>query len=366
MPYDTDRARPVSQFAYDRLARQASTKPRIATAGEFSAGKSTLLNLLIGSDLLTMQVTATDAPPIRLCHGADPAQWIGPRGHRQPMPEGGIDALPEHCREVQLFYEADILRGADIIDLPGLADPNRSDAGAHSALLGAHMAIWCTPATQAWRQSERSLWAALPDRLHRTGLLVVTRADKLDSDHERERVLRRLRRETEGLFSHILMLSATRGIEALQTRDTALWATSGCGELIRQITARTSALRKARLALLERYKVAEIAADPEDQVPDPAPEFEDEGIDVAPAAESTAGVGILELLRQAREAHARKEAEATQAQREVAPAPTVAETEPPIPREVEIWRNIAAQQPDFPGKKEISTMIEHYLVAISR
>ena len=39
-------------------------RPRIALMGEFSAGKSTLSNLLVGGDVLPVQVTATQLPPV--------------------------------------------------------------------------------------------------------------------------------------------------------------------------------------------------------------------------------------------------------------------------------------------------------------
>ena len=44
-------------------------KPRIALMGEFSAGKSTLANMLVGAQHLPVQVTATQLPPVWISQG---------------------------------------------------------------------------------------------------------------------------------------------------------------------------------------------------------------------------------------------------------------------------------------------------------
>ena len=53
----------------DASVPEESSKPVIAIMGEFSVGKSTLSNLLIGSNPLPVKVTATQLPPIWLSYG---------------------------------------------------------------------------------------------------------------------------------------------------------------------------------------------------------------------------------------------------------------------------------------------------------
>ena len=57
-------SRIVSADQMERLAQWSMRKPVIALMGEFSAGKSTLLNLLVGRNILPTQVTATRMPPV--------------------------------------------------------------------------------------------------------------------------------------------------------------------------------------------------------------------------------------------------------------------------------------------------------------
>ena len=50
------------------VADTEARKPRIAIMGEFSAGKSTLCNILLGQAPLPMRVTATRLPPVLMTY----------------------------------------------------------------------------------------------------------------------------------------------------------------------------------------------------------------------------------------------------------------------------------------------------------
>jgi putative ribosome biogenesis GTPase RsgA len=52
MNANTTNERPVTRSQLNRLAEWSMRKPVIALMGEFSAGKSTLMNLLIGQNIL--------------------------------------------------------------------------------------------------------------------------------------------------------------------------------------------------------------------------------------------------------------------------------------------------------------------------
>ena len=92
--------------------------------------------------------------------------------------------------------------------------------------------LWCTHATQAWRQSEAAVWASLPKKLRRHSLLLLTRFDKLVTQGDRERVLKRVRHETEGLFAGCLPISLTQASAAEDDPD--LWLQSGADAFARR------------------------------------------------------------------------------------------------------------------------------------
>ena len=54
--------------------------------------------------------------------------------------------------------DTEILNLCDIVDMPGISDPNMDADVWRNMLHLADSIIWCTPATQAWRQSEAAVW----------------------------------------------------------------------------------------------------------------------------------------------------------------------------------------------------------------
>ncbi len=183
-------------------------KARVVVLGEFSAGKSTLINLMTGSRSLRTQVTATQMPPVWISYGDAAAYRVDLSGAKHPIDTGGFETIPvSETACIRMFMISPFLQLCDIIDTPGNSDPNiASEAWERVAKL-ADVAIWCSPATQAWRKSELSAWQDVPEQVRARSILLLTRADKLTSEQDREKVLRRVRHEAGDLFTHIHMTS---------------------------------------------------------------------------------------------------------------------------------------------------------------
>jgi len=102
-------------------------KPRIALMGEFSAGKSTLSNLLLGARPLPEKVTATRLSPVWMASGDEPPYRIDIDGTEDLVSIEHLEEIPvEDTRVIRLFFESDILDVCDLIDFPGISDPNMS------------------------------------------------------------------------------------------------------------------------------------------------------------------------------------------------------------------------------------------------
>jgi len=207
-------------------------KPRLALMGEFSAGKSTLTNLLLGADPLPVKVTATRLPPVWVSYGDSAATREDMDGNIHPIDIADLDAVQlEETRLIRLSLKSDMLQLCDLIDMPGISDPNM-DAGVWQAIIGeADNVVWCTHATQAWRQSEAAVWDSLPEALNDKSLLLLTRFDKILSERDRSRVLDRVRRETDGLFRDLFAVSLTEALNAGENRDA--WEESGAEPFIK-------------------------------------------------------------------------------------------------------------------------------------
>jgi hypothetical protein len=201
-------------------------RPVVALMGEFSAGKSTLANLLLGEGLSPVRVTATQLPPIWYAYGDPAAERTDHDGNVTPLDLDHMGAVSIHDTAfVKVYLDADVLDLMDIIDMPGISDPNLSPEIWQRVIPHADSVIWCSHATQAWRQSEAATWSEMPTHLRETSLLLLTRFDKILTESDRTRVVSRVRAEAEDLFADIFPISLLRASEAGD--DRASWEASG-------------------------------------------------------------------------------------------------------------------------------------------
>ncbi|WP_068312951.1 dynamin family protein [Aliiruegeria sabulilitoris] len=217
----------IPDCAEERVAR----RPRIAVMGEFSAGKSTLTNLLIGSNALPVKVTATQLPPVWLNHGTGAPYGVDKNGDRFDVDLARIGDIPlENTQYLHVERHSNVLELCDIIDFPGISDPNMPADLWQRVIAEVDAVLWCSHAVQAWRQSEAAAWEEMPVHLQERSLLLLTRMDKLVEERDRQRVLSRVRRETDGLFADIFPISLTRALAAGEDRDA--WEASGAERLM--------------------------------------------------------------------------------------------------------------------------------------
>ena len=210
---------------------QKPRKTRLALMGEFSAGKSTLSKLFLGDAPLPVKVTATRLPPVWISHGESAAIAVGHDGSRTPIEIDDIhDVRIEDTRLIRLYNPSETLEICDLIDMPGISDPNMSSDVWLSVMDEVDSVVWCTHATQAWRQSEAATWQQIADRTNGDNILLITQIDKLRSERDVERVMMRVRKETEGQFKAVYPLSITGAIAAGE--DEAKWNASGAAEFI--------------------------------------------------------------------------------------------------------------------------------------
>jgi hypothetical protein len=159
---------------------------------------------------------------------------VGFDGDRTPIDLKALDRTSlKDTAYLQICSQEDILQRCDLIDMPGISDPNMPAEVWERLIVEADGVIWCSPATQAWRQSEAAVWSSLPDELYPRSILLLTRMDKLTSETDRDRVLARVKQETEGLFTDVLPISL---LLATREQDNyALWQQSGAEALAKSL-----------------------------------------------------------------------------------------------------------------------------------
>ena len=226
MTIQSERMVPQGPQANDAQQTAGQQKPRLILMGEFSSGKSTLSNILLGGPTLPTQVTATRLPPVHVTYGEPSACGLTHAGDTVEIDLSDLAALtPEAFRSLHLTMQADTLELCDLVDMPGISDPNMPADTWDALARSTDHVIWCTHATQAWRQSEAAAWDRMRGATSGLNLLLVTQFDKLRSPRDRTRVLSRVMAETSGKFAAVFPVSLLDAIAAGDDFDA--WKESG-------------------------------------------------------------------------------------------------------------------------------------------
>jgi len=197
-----------------RRTEQRLDRPlRLAICGEVNSGKSSLANLLGGIESLPTAAISNTRIPTLLYYAHEPEIWAvhGAPGQRARV-RADHKTLPRSLFRLEVGLPSQRLRGMQILDFPGLADPGRFDLAFHAV----DAALWCTTSTQAWKESERLAWSQFPARLRSFGLLVSTHADLLANSRDREKLLTRLRGECGAMFRDIVLVSTVDAIALMR------------------------------------------------------------------------------------------------------------------------------------------------------
>ena len=159
---------------------------KVLVMGEFSTGKSTMINALVGEPILPEKAVTATAIITEIKYGTDKkaviypikGKWkggdapfevpvtdlrkyllinhniAGTEGRDENTMEGNVIASPFERAEV--FMPLDILKdGVEVIDSPGLNDPASHGDITHKYLPNAHAIIFCMSSQRSYTQTEK-------------------------------------------------------------------------------------------------------------------------------------------------------------------------------------------------------------------
>jgi GTPase SAR1 family protein len=217
----------LAERAHRMAERFSRHQFHVSVIGEFKRGKSTLVNALLGTDLLPTGVLPLTAVAIEISYGVPGATVVDLDGKRTPVTLGELqDYVTEACnpgnerrvQRVELTVDSDLLAGGlVIVDTPGIGSIYlHNDESARQALLDADGAILVLSADEPVSADERQLLSTLAERQAPT-FFVLNKVDHLSPSE-----LDQVRRFVEGVLSDELgrqeRLWCTAALPALRAR----------------------------------------------------------------------------------------------------------------------------------------------------
>lgn len=246
----------------------------LAVLGQFKRGKSTLINALLGAEILPSGVLPVTLVPVFLRFGDRPELEIRfANGH---SPECYlINALgefvneannPENIKQVKqvdLRYPADLLQnGIVLIDTPGVGSTRRHNTEMTLDFLPrCDAAIVVLSADPPITAAEIEFLQQLKPHIAHF-LFVLNKIDYLDNGSAGEAVrflYETLKHQAEINEPQILSVSARQGLQARLENDMGLWSRSGMGDLEQKLMAFAVNGKQATLEEAVRRKALNLA-----------------------------------------------------------------------------------------------------------
>lgn len=196
---------------YTNIRRQKDSPLTLVVCGEFKRGKSSLINAILGEDVVTTDITTETITTNRICYGAHKNEIILSGGKRISLTDEELkseklraimEGLPEEATRLELKRPLDILRQVTIIDTPGLQDSTKDfSADVEQALAQADAVIYVFSIAYPLSVSEQLfIRTVIKPQKYTELFLVGNMADMLEDEEELERMQRMLKGRLETLL----------------------------------------------------------------------------------------------------------------------------------------------------------------------
>jgi GTPase SAR1 family protein len=277
--------------AFTRIERSLTRPLRIGVLGEENSGKSLLINYLLKHQILPSGGFAGGSTAILVRHAPEPSvHAIRPDGIRnrltskafgrlikpetrrtvstpsviydglqsrespaRPAPERGnlVFAAPKKAdalsRLIEVGLPLEVLKQVEMIELRALPEAQPASPVTR-AFRSVDLTIWCTLATQAWKETEVLAWKRVPSVYRRGSLMLVTYKDAIRHEKDEAKITARLRHATTALFGDVALISLRDAVQSLIAADA-----QEAGRL--RVESNVEHVERAILAMIHNWQI---------------------------------------------------------------------------------------------------------------
>ena len=183
-----------------------TTPLKILFAGEFNAGKSSIINALIGKDTLPVGPTPQTAHPSVIEYSRSSRLTVHTDAGEEQFELKKIDHLSEidnEIRYLEIGVNSPLFQQIRLVDTPGFNAAEESEFDIPKLLERSDLIIWVFDATQTLSQTEISRLEEIVDADRRL-LLLINKIDRLSSIQQLDELFDYLHRNLESKFLEII------------------------------------------------------------------------------------------------------------------------------------------------------------------
>ena len=204
--------------------------PLIAVIGQFSSGKSTFLNALLGQDILPSGLTPVTAKAVRLKFAKMPLLSVkfinGSESLLASSDLAELNKLGDQVSGMTLYAPSEILKEINFIDTPGLNSLRDADTKeTKNTLKKVSGAIWLSLANNAAKASELESIKEILKANDLKAICLINQKDKL-SEEELESLLKHARQTYGELFEDIIAISSKQALLGITNNNSLLEASN--------------------------------------------------------------------------------------------------------------------------------------------
>lgn len=213
----------LSAHASNELVRLESIidEPiKIAIVGQFSSGKSTFLNALLGKEILPSGITPITSKVCEIRYGEAYELEVRYKDSSiKHKPLSFLHTLDElentHISDFRLYAPNEMLRQICFLDTPGFNSQNAIDTQTTNQILeSVDGIIWLSLIDNVGKQSEKDILQAHIKKYAAKSICVLNQKDRLKNEDEVKTSLEYAKRAFEGFFGEVVAISAKLGLRA--------------------------------------------------------------------------------------------------------------------------------------------------------